>query len=379
MLTFMMSCGEPSGDLYAGALAAELRRRDPGCRIVGFGGDRLQAAGATLVGDYRGLTVTGITEALAVLPRSLSMYRRLVAAARAERPRVFVAIDFPDFNLRVAGALKRLGIPVVYYVSPQLWAWRTGRLGTVKRVVDRMLVIFPFEEDLYRRAGVPVEFVGHPLLDIDRNDVPRQAFLESLGLDAGAPTVALLPGSRPNEVRAILPVLLEAGALVARQVAGVQFVIARAPNLDNGLFEVGAAQAGCRPAIVESRTDDVLAAADLALTASGTATVQAAIHECPMVVVYRLSPLTYRIGKPFCHVDVYGMVNLVAGRVIVPELIQEAFTPQAVAAEAIRLLADPALADRTREALRDVKRKLGQAGASRRAADAVLREARAHA
>jgi lipid-A-disaccharide synthase len=378
-MTFMMSCGEPSGDLYAGALAAELRRRDPGCRIVGFGGDRLRAAGATLVGDYRGLTVTGITEALAVLPRSLAMYRRLVAAARAERPSVFVAIDFPDFNLRVAGAMKRLGIPVVYYVSPQLWAWRTGRLSTVKRVVDRMLVIFPFEEDLYRQAGVPVEFVGHPLLDIDRADTPRQVFLGQLGLDAGAPTVALLPGSRPNEVRAILPVLLEAAAIISSQVPDVQFVIARAPNLDAGLFAMAAVPAGRRPVIVESRTDDVLAAADLVLTASGTATVQAAIHECPMVVVYRLSPLTYRIGKPFCHVDTYGMVNLVAGRRIVPELIQEAFTPEAVASEAIRLLTDPALASRTREALRDVKRKLGETGASRRAADAVLRAAQATA
>jgi lipid-A-disaccharide synthase len=379
MLTIMMSCGEPSGDLYAGALAAEIRRLEPDCRIVGFGGDRLRAAGATLVGDYRGLTVTGITEAISVLPRSLAMYRRLVAAARAERPSVFVAIDFPDFNFRVAGALKRQGVPVVYYVSPQLWAWRRGRLTTIKRLVDQMLVIFPFEEDLYRQAGVPVEFVGHPLLDVDRADVPREQFLAQHGLEASAPTIALLPGSRPNEVRAILPVLLEAAELISSQVAGVQFVIARAPNLESGLFAIPRTSVGRAPVVVESRTDDVLAAADVVLTASGTATVQTAIHERPMVIVYRLSPLTYRIGKPFCHVDMYGMVNLVAGRKIVPELIQDAFTPEAVAAEAIRLLTDPDLANSTREALREVKRRLGQPGAGRRAAEAVLRIARSGA
>src|SRR5688572_6904340 len=179
-MRIMMSCGEASGDLYAGALAAALRARVPSVEIVGFGGDRLRAAGASMVGDFTGLTVTGLTEAVRVLPRSYGMYRRLVASARERRPDVFVAIDFPDFNFRLMAALRRLGIPVVYYVSPQLWAWRPGRIETMKRLVDKVLVIFPFEAALYERAGIPVEFVGHPLVDLARASQPRPVFLEGV-------------------------------------------------------------------------------------------------------------------------------------------------------------------------------------------------------
>src|SRR6267142_2904659 len=176
-MRIMISCGEPSGDLYAGALASEILRREPAAQMFGFGGQQMAAAGARLIGDFQGLSVTGLTEALRVLPRSYAMLRRLVAAARAARPDGFVAIDFPDFNFRLMGALHRLGIPIVYYISPQLWAWRSGRMQTMKRFVDRVLVIFPFEEPLYRRAGVPVEFVGHPLVDLARVKEPRAALL----------------------------------------------------------------------------------------------------------------------------------------------------------------------------------------------------------
>jgi lipid-A-disaccharide synthase len=374
----LVSCGEPSGDLYAGALAAELRRRDPGVQVAGLGGDHLRAAGGDLVGEYRGLAVTGLAEAVSVLPRSLAMYRRLIARARRERPDAFVAIDFPDFNFRLAAAMRRLGIPVVYYVSPQIWAWRRGRLKTLRRLVHRMLVIFPFEEQIYRDAGVPVEFVGHPLVEMARADEAREPFLRSLGLGPEAPTVALLPGSRPNEVRAILPTLAEAATRVADAVPRVQFVLARAPHLEESLFAPFEALRGdgVRAAAVEARTDTALAASDLVLTASGTATVQAALHERPMVIVYRLSPLTYTIGRRFVHVETFGMVNLVAGRRIVPELVQHDFTPDNVAGEALRLLQDAELASRTRAALSEVKARLGGAGASGRAAEAVLAVAR---
>ena len=375
MSSVMISCGEASGDLYAGALAQELARLDPAARVFGFGGDHLAAAGAELLGDYRGLAVTGLVEAVRVLPRSLAMYRRLVAAARDRRPDVFVAIDFPDFNFRLAGALRRLGVPVVYYVSPQIWAWRRGRMRTMKRIADRVLVIFPFEEAIYAEAGVAVEFVGHPLVDLARASQPRNAFLMAIGLDPAAPTVALLPGSRPNEVRQILPVLARARELVADRVPGVQFVVARAPHLDAALFAPLASSRLGMPATVESRTDDVLAASDVVITASGTATVQAALHERPMVIVYRLSPLTYKLGKRFVLVDMYGMVNLVAGRRVVPELIQEGLTAEAVAQETIRYLTDADHRERTRKALGEVVVKLGAGGASRRAAEAVLRVA----
>jgi lipid-A-disaccharide synthase len=365
----MISCGEPSGDLYAGDLVAELRQRESSLTVFGFGGERMQAAGARLVGNFAGLAVTGLTEAVRVLPRSYAMLRRLVAEAASQRPDVFVAIDFPDFNFRLMAAVQRLGIPVVYYIGPQLWAWRPGRMDTMKRFVDKVLVIFPFEAPLYEQAHVPVQFVGHPLVDLARASQPRDSFLRERGLSPDAPTVALLPGSRPNEVHRIAPGLVAALPLIRARVPGVQFVVARAPGLSDQL---------CAPwltsgvPMVEGRVDDVLAASDVVIAASGTATVQAMLHERPMVVVYRLSPLTYRLGKPFLKVDTYAMPNLVAGRRVVAELIQDDFTPERVAEEAVMLLTDPARHAAMREALRGVCGRLGSTGASGRAAAAIL-------
>lgn len=374
----MISCGEPSGDLYAGALASEILKIEPAAVITGFGGDRLRAAGASLVGDFSGLSVTGLLEVARVLPRTYATYRRLVADAAATRPDVFVAIDFPDFNFTLGRALRKLGVPIVYYISPQLWAWRAGRMKTMKRLVDRVLVIFPFEEQIYKDAGVPVQWVGHPLFDVAAAPAPREQFLASVGLDPGRPVVALLPGSRRNELHAILPDLARAALLIRARLPDAQFITARAPHLHDQAFNPlrQLEREGGGAAMVEGHADDVLAAADVALVASGTVTVQAAIHACPMVVVYRLSPWTYRLGKPFVHVDTYAMANLVAGRRVVPELIQDGFTPEAVAAEALRVLMDPAHAAQVRSDLREVHAKLGGPGASRRAAEAVLEVAR---
>jgi lipid-A-disaccharide synthase len=373
----LLSCGEPSGDLYAGALTRELRALDPGIAVSGLGGPALAAAGGRLIDDYRGLAVTGLTEALAKVPRSYATIRRLTRAARIERPDALVVIDFPDFNFPLARRVKRLGIPVVYYISPQIWAWRAGRLKTMRAIADRVLVIFPFEEAIYRDAGVPVEFVGHPLVDLARSSAPRGVFLRSHGLLPDAPTVAVLPGSRPNEVGRILPGLAEALRVIAASVPGTQCLLARAPNLDDGLFDK-ARGSGAPITIVEGDTDAILAAADVALTASGTATVQTALHDTPMVIVYRLSPMTYRIGRRLVKLDAIGMVNLIAGEKIVPELIQDEFTPEAVAREAVSMLTDPARVARIREGLARVRAKLGGPGASRRAAEAILRVVAAH-
>jgi len=373
MATVMVSCGEASGDLYAGALARALQAQAPGTRVIGFGGERLAAAGAELAGDYRGIAVTGLTEVLRVLPRTYAMYRRLVDLAKTARPDVFVAIDFPDFNFRLAAAVHALGIPVVYYVSPQLWAWRPGRIRALKAFADKVLPIFPFEVEIYERAGVPVEFVGHPLIDLIGVSTPRAPFLQGLGLDPTAPVVALLPGSRPNEVRALLPVLADAMTRIRAGCPGTQFVLARAPKLSTSLFDSLAGKGGV--AVVEGRTDDVLNASDVVLTASGTATVQTALHEKPMAILYKLSPLTYRLGRPFVKVDTFGMANLIAGRRIVTELIQDDCTSERVAGEALALLNDRGRADRMRADLREVRAKLGAPGASERAAAAVLKVA----
>jgi lipid-A-disaccharide synthase len=386
----MISCGEPSGDLYAGALATEILRADPTASITGFGGARLEAAGAVLIDHFSGLSVTGLLEVARLLPRTYATYRRILRDADTTRPDVFVAIDFPDFNFTLARALKKRGVPVVYYISPQLWAWRRGRMRTMGKIADRVLVIFPFEEAIYREAGIPVQWVGHPLLDLAERPQPRGTFLARTGLDPNRPVVALLPGSRRNEVHAILPGLARAAAFIRARVPAAQFLVARAPHLADELFEPLSLVAGLKAsttdaaglkasttdvAVVHGEADNVLASADVALVASGTVTVQAALHECPMVVVYRLSPLTYRLGKPFVHVDTYAMANLVAGERIVPELIQDAFTPEAVAGEALKVLMDPAHAMRVREDLRRVRGKLGTPGASRRAAQAVLQVA----
>jgi lipid-A-disaccharide synthase len=370
----LVSCGEASGDLYAGSLTESLRQIDPQIRVSGFGGERLRLAGADLVGDYRGLTVTGLVEAASVLRRSWRMLDAIGSAARELRPDVFVAIDFPDFNFRLLPVMKRLAVPVVYYVSPQIWAWRASRIHTLKKYVDKMLVIFPFEAEIYERAGVPVEFVGHPLIDLTTPSTDRETFLRGHGLDPARPVLALLPGSRPSELRHNLPAMAAAVPLIAAAVPGLQVLVARAPALDDSLF---APLEAARPTevpvvLVDRAADDVLAACDAVVTASGTATVQAALHGKPMVIVYRLSPVTYRVGRAFVKVASYGMVNLVAGRPIVPELIQDSFTPETVAREATSLLTDTDRADRMRADLADVRARLGGPGASRRAAEAVL-------
>jgi len=372
-MRIMISCGEASGDLYAGALTAELQARQPDAEIFGFGGQRLQAAGGQLIGDFGGFSVTGLTEAVRVVPRSFAMLRRLVDAARELRPHVFVAIDFPDFNFKLMAALRRLGIPIVYYVSPQLWAWRPGRMETMKTHVDRVLVIFPFEEALYRQAGVEAQFVGHPLVDLAQAGESRATFLNDRGLVPDAPTVALLPGSRRNELERTVPVMTEALSLIRARVPDVQFVVACAPNMPDSLFAPFVDEdAETGVVLVRERADDVLASSDVVITASGTATIQCTLHEKPMVVVYRVSPLTYRLGKPFVHVDMYAMPNLVAGSRIVPELIQDDFTAERTAAETIAFLTDRELYERTRDALKHVRRQLGEPGASARAAQAVL-------
>ena len=370
----MISCGEPSGDLYAGALAAEILRAAPGTVISGLGGDHLRDAGASLVEHFGGISVTGLLEVARLLPKTYATYRRLVQHAAAHRPDVFVAIDFPDFNFRLASAMRKLGIPVVYYISPQLWAWRPGRMKTMRAIADRVLVIFEFEKAIYEQAGVPVDWVGHPLLDVMAPREPAGALLQRAGLDPSHPVVALLPGSRRNELREILPRLVDAALLIRKTIPDVQFIVARAPHLSGDLF---APLAALGPVgLVEQQADHVLGAADLAIVASGTVTVQAALHECPMIVVYRLSPVTYRLGRRFVRVDTFAMANLVAGRRVVPELIQDAFTPEAVADHAIALLREPQRRDAMRQDLQRVRAAIGPPGASARAAGIVLEVAK---
>jgi lipid-A-disaccharide synthase len=373
----MLSCGEPSGDLYAGALTRELKTLAPGTSIAGLGGPGFAAAGGELLDDYRGIAVTGLTEALAKLPKSSRTMSALTRWARDNRPDALIVIDSPDFNLRLAARVRKLSVPIIYYISPQVWAWRAGRMKTILTVADRLLVIFPFEEKFYRDGGAPagfVEFVGHPLVDLAKPSSGRAAFLQTLGLAPDRPTVAILPGSRPNEVKRLLGDLMAAAALIRARVTDAQFVVARAPFLkDSDFAAVQARGAGAPIAVVEGDTDTVLSSCDVALTASGTATVQTALHDKPMVVVYRVSPLTYQLGRRLVKLDTFAMVNLIAGERIVPELIQNDFTPEAAARETVSMLTDKDRARAVRQGLARVRERLGPPGASRRAAESILR------
>ena len=371
MTRLLLSCGEASGDLYAGALVDALRRREPDIEVFGLGSERFAAAGGRLIADYHGMSVTGLAEALSVVPRSIATLRKLTRAAREHKPHALVVIDYPDFNFRLMRFIKRQGIPVIYYISPQLWAWRPARIKLMKRSVDRVLPIFPFEAEIYQRQNMDVRFVGHPLIDLAKPQLTRDAFLKKLNLDPSKPVLALLPGSRKNELERLAPVIAKAVPAIAAEVPGVQFVVARAPNLNDGLFE-SFGLSGVTLRIADGRTDDVLNACDAVVTASGTATVQTALHGKPMVVLYKLSPTTYRLGKGLARVDMYAMVNLIAGRRIVVELIQDDCTPDGVTAEAVRIMTDQPYRAAMIAALDDVRRQLGGPGASDRAAEAIL-------
>jgi lipid-A-disaccharide synthase len=369
MSRLLISSGEPSGDLYAGELVRALRERVPDLRGFGLGGDRLASQGIALVAHVRELAVVGLLEVVRHLPRLRAIFAELLAEADRSRPDLAVLVDYPDFNLRLARALAHRGIPVVYYVSPQVWAWRRGRIRTIAETAARMLVIFPFEEELYRAAGVPVSFVGHPLVDLVEPAANPAAFLSECGLDPTRPTIAVLPGSRRKEVAHNLPALAAAARLLAARRPELQFVLALAPTLDSALVEPYLPGSPLR--LVRGRTHEVVSAATLALVASGTATVETALLGTPMVVVYRISPLSYALGRPFVSVPHYAMVNLIAGRRVVPELIQADFTAERVAAETEMLLSDAERSGRMRADLAEVRRRLGEPGASARAAAEV--------
>ena len=365
----LVSSGEPSGDLYAGELVRHLRSDLPELEAFGLGGDRLQAQGTRLVAHVSELAVVGLVEVLRHLRRLRTVFHSVLREVDRERPHAAVLVDYAGFNLRLARALDARGIPVVYYVSPQIWAWRRHRLRAVKRHVARMIVIFPFEEAFYREAGVEASFVGHPLVELLRPAADPSAFLAAQGLDPARPVLAVLPGSRRQEIAHNLPPIAAALRLLLRERSGLQAALAVAPATDPSLFD--AALAGLDVKRVAGQTHALMSAASAGIVASGTATVEAALLDLPSVVVYRLSPLSYALGRPFVHVPHYAMANLIAGRRVVTELIQGDFRAEAVAVEVGRLLDDPVHRAGVKEGLGVVRQRLGGPGASERAAALV--------
>jgi lipid-A-disaccharide synthase len=375
--------GEASGDLHGARLLTELRRLVPALGAFGMGGGELRAAGLDTVADSSEVAVVGIVEVVKMLPRIRQVFNALLAEVDRRRPSAALLIDFPDFNLRLAKQLKRRGIPVIYYVSPQVWAWRRGRVRTIARRVDQMLVLFAFEVDLYRRAGVPAVHVGHPLVD----EVPQTASAwdaePAVAVPGGGSAravrrLALLPGSRRGEVDALLPVMLGAAARLAVDLP-VEVAIIRAPSIAETLLaghlqRFAAARGGAAGFPVRMVSDDrfgAVADSHLALCASGTATLEVGLLGTPMVVLYKLAAWSYVLAKILVRLPNFALVNLVLGREAVPELLQGEAEPERIAAEALRLLTDAAARRRQRAGLAEVRPLLGEGGASGRAARQV--------
>jgi len=375
-ISLLLSAGEASGDMYAARLATALRARAD-VEIFGMGGPQMRAAGVEVVTDYSEVSVVGITEILSHLPSLVRAMRRLVREAERRRPALAILTDFPGFHLRLARKLKARGIRNAYYICPQFWAWRPWRVRVMRRRFAQALCIFPFEEKFYGDAGVPVKFIGHPLVGEVRATQDRVALCAEVRLDPAEPLVAVLPGSRSAELRQHLPVLREACRYIHAALPRAQFVVAAAPGGSHGASsERAALREGWDPQVslrvVEGRTYDALAAADAAIVSSGTATVEAALLDAPMVVVYRVTRLTAALAKPLVRTKFFSMVNLIAEKHVVPELIQSDFTPDKVAGETIRLLQDANARRALRAGLAEVRERLGPLGAVDRAADAIL-------
>ena len=378
--SILLSAGEASGDLHGATLCRALREIHPGVRLIGMGGPRMAAAGMELVADVSGHAVVGTSEALGRIPRLYRAYRLLKARLIEERPRALVVIDFPEFNLRLARIARRAGVPVVYFIPPQLWAWRRGRIRQMARRVSRVLAVLPFEEKLYQDAGVPVDFVGHPVLDVLPLDLDRAEARRRLGVDPGESVIGLLPGSRREEVERLLPPMLVAAKRLSAAGVARRFALGLAPTVDvaavGRLVKSAVDEGGPRVDVFERRTYEVMAASDVVLISSGTATLEAALLGAPMVVCYRVSRVTEAVVRLLVKVRWCSLPNLIANRGVVPEVLQDELTGQRLAAEALRLIEDPAAAAAQRAAFGQVRAQLGAPGVGRRAAQVVIETAR---
>jgi lipid-A-disaccharide synthase len=337
------------------------------------GSKQMQGAGVRMLADASEISVVGITEVLTHIRAIYRVYASLKRFLKHERPDLLLLIDFPDFNILLGKAAKKLGIPVVYYISPQVWVWRTGRVSTIAGLVKAMIVVFPFEVPIYRKAGVDVRFVGHPLTDVVRSDLTREQARSSCGLDVSRRTIALLPGSRRSELTNLLPDMLAASKLLLTRFPDLQFILPVASTLDPGFVSAFVEQCGVPVHQVEGRVYDALRASDAAIVTSGTATLETGLMAVPMVIVYRTSALTYYIVSKLVRTGLkhIGLVNIVADEGVVPELIQREATPQHMADAVARMLTDPAYHDRMRTGLDNVRKRLGDSGASARAASVV--------
>lgn len=368
-----MVAGEASGDLHGAALARALAQRWPGIELSGIGGPKMAAAGVRLIRPMHKISVVGVAEVLTRAPAIVRALREASRAIRAEKPHLFVPIDFPDFNLKLAGTARKAGVPVLYYISPQVWAWRPGRVKAMARVVDRMMVIFPFEVPLYSQAGVPVEYVGHPLVDHVAPSVDAEAFRARHGLQTGRLTLALLPGSRPHEVERLAGPMLDTVGWLRARGHDLDCLVSEAESLPEGSVRRRVEARGEPALVVRGETYDLVRASDFVLVASGTATLEVALLERPMVILYKVAALSWAIAKRLVRIPQIGLANIAAGQAVVPELLQSDVRAEKIGPIVEAYLLDPRLRECVRRDLSHVRRRLGTGGASRRAAEVVVR------
>ena len=366
--TIMIIAGEASGDMHGASLVHEMLKIDSSLKFYGIGGNKLQEAGVKLHAHASEMSVVGITEVIPKLGTILRIMNRMKKSMDEFNPDLVILIDYPDFNLRIAKAAHKRGIKVFYYISPQVWAWRKGRINQIKKLVNKMAVILPFEVETYRQKGFPVNYVGHPLLDLVKTKYSPREARTKFGLKEGKTTVALLPGSRFSEVNNLLPEMLRAGEILAQHIQDIQFLLPLADTVEEKIITDIISGYSLKVNIISGHTYDAISCSDLAIVASGTATLETALLGVPMIIIYKISSLTYFIGKFIVHVKNIGLANIIAGKTIVPELIQEDARGNRIAAEALDILTD---AERKQEMIKElaaIRNKLGNPGAARKTA-----------
>lgn len=370
-----ISAGEASGDLHAAALTRAILQQDPSAQVFGMGGEALAAAGGEVVFNYKEYSVMGFVEVLKALPRLLGLKKAFRRLMEERRPDVFVTVDYPDFNMRVAKEAKALGIPVFSYIPPSAWAWRRGRAKMVAGLCTKVACIYPFAAQVYQEAGANVEFVGNPLVDIVQPEMSPQEAEAFLGKRPGHPVVLLLPGSRVKEITGVLPVMLQALPLIKKQQPDVDFVLQKAPSIDRDLLDSLLARSPEPVKVVEGHNYDVMTASDAALATSGTVTLEAALCGLPSVICYRASALSIFLARQLVYVKYIGLPNILAGKEILPELIQENMTPERMASAVLAFL-EPEGARSVRRELQQAVAKLGKPGAVDRTAALILETAK---
>lgn len=367
----MIVAGEPSGDLQAAYLVKSLKSINPHIEIFGIGGKLMKEAGVEIIYDIIELAVVGFVEVIKHLGLLKKILEKLLITLEAKRPDVVILVDYPGFNLRFAKYVKEKNIPVIYYISPQIWAWGKGRISEIKKCVDKMIVIFGFEENLYKEAGVKVSFVGHPFLDIVKPGWKKEETLKHLHLNHHSKKIALLPGSREKEIERHLPVMLKACERIKAGLSDVEFIISRMKELDSSIYNKIISSSRIKPHSLENRPYEIMDVADIVMASSGSATLETAIMEKPMVIIYKTSIITWFLAKNMIKIPDIGLVNVVAGKRIVPELIQFQATGQNIAKEVLEILQNKHKQEDIKKGLRKVKEKLGAQGAVDRAAHLI--------